>query len=120
MPSRPVKIRAASGAPAVSRARLQPMLRMRWSDPAGPGEEIALAEAAPAERREIEAGGLSVEDHVGEDVADDRRMLEAVAAPPEVGVESRVLRDGPEHRLMVRCHVVDAGVAAHGKAVHHD
>src|ERR1044071_1884805 len=98
MPSHPVKIRPAlpcargrHGAPGSGRSSLEPVLRVRWSDPAGSGKEITLAEAAPAERREIEVGCLPMEDHVGEEVADDRRVLEAVAAPPEVGVESCVL-----------------------------
>src|SRR5258705_850230 len=105
MPARPDSVQPAAGERVTERMNLQPVLRVRGHDPAGPGKEITLTEAAPPERREIEVGRLSVEDHVGEDVADDRRVLEAVAAPSEVDVESRVFRNGPEHGLMVRRHV---------------
>src|SRR4029453_14220730 len=92
-----------SGAPAVRMGchDLEPVLRVRGHDPARPGKEVTLTESAPAEGREIEVGPLFVEDNVGEDVADDRRVLEAVATPPKVGVESRIFRDGPKHRLMI-------------------
>src|SRR5213083_141587 len=84
----------------------EPVLRVRRRRPAGGRHQIALAEAAPAERREIVVLRRAVQDHVREDVADERRVLEAVSAPAEVGVESLVLRNGAEHRVMVGRRVV--------------
>src|SRR5438105_4603137 len=96
---------------------LEPVLGVRRRRPAGGRHQIALAEAAPAERREVVVLRLPVQDYVREDVADERRMLEAVSAPAEVGVESLVLRNRAEHRVMVGRRVVEPGVAAHRQAV---
>jgi epoxyqueuosine reductase len=53
----------------------------------GPGE-LPLAEAAPAHRRNVHAGGPSLSDELGHHDADHGRHLEAVAAEPHRTVES--------------------------------
>src|SRR5947209_6992968 len=86
----------------------EPVLRVRRRRPSGGRHQIALAEPAPAEGREVVVLRFAVQDHVREDVADERRVLEAVSAPAEVGVEPRVLRNRAEHRVMVRRRVVES------------
>ncbi len=83
-------------------------------------QEIPVPEPRPPERLQVPASSLPLEHRLGHDGADGRRVLEAVAAPPEVGVKALVLGDGTEDGLVIRGHVVDARVPAHRQPVLHD
>ncbi len=60
-----------------------------------------------------------MQDHVRDEVAHERRVLEAVAAPTEVGEQSLVRCNRAEDGVMVRRRVVEARVAPHREAVLH-
>ena len=74
---------------------------MRRSRPRGRRQQVAFAEARPAEWREIEAWRAADQDQIAQKVTNHGRMLETVPAPPEVGEESTKLWDCAEHRLPV-------------------
>src|SRR6185503_4821563 len=72
-----------------------------------PRQQGIVPEAGPAKRREVPAGGLSLEHDLREEVADRRRVLEPVPAPAEIDEQPRVLGDRTQHRLVIGRVVVD-------------
>src|SRR3990172_3922859 len=62
--------------------------RPRHSDHVTFADQLVAAEAVQTEARDAPRGRLPLRDHLGEELAHDRRVLEAVAAEPVREVEA--------------------------------
>src|SRR6266511_3189195 len=96
----------------VSKTRGRKPMRVRIPLPA-PSDHVDLAdEVTSLESLEREAGDvdrprLALHDHLRQQLADDRRVLESVAAEPTGQIETQRMGHRPDDRVAVGSHLVE-------------